>query len=377
MPASPVPPAKKVLYYSIMIIVLLVLFELISRAYYYQHLSRHPVAFVQLMKDVKQGAGALLTKDTAKKRVEKAQEMLRPGLSKNESDEIGKEQTEANIGIYQPWVEFTFRDFHGKYVNVSDHIRRSVPGRSDDSAAQPFRIFFLGGSTMYGFNLTDEETIPSCFVRAYRQTHPNGRPIEVVNFGMPFYHSYQELIQLADLFFKDEKPDMVIMLDGLNDCLSVNDTYKRVPAFAIGTGDTYRFGPGGDQKEQFQDFYELPPGMSVDSACKMACGRYLENIRHAHDLTSLYHIPLYCFWQPVPYYNYPNRDNDPFCTHVRYERFERIYPLVKTRGADLPYFFFLGDMLQEEKGLPFIDQIHYSPRFSQAVAEKMLSLISL
>jgi hypothetical protein len=32
-------------------------------------------------------------------------------------------------------------------------------------------------------------------------------------------------------------------------------------------------------------------------------------------------------------------------------------------------------MLEEEKGLPFIDQIHYSPRFNQAIAEKMLSRI--
>ena len=32
-------------------------------------------------------------------------------------------------------------------------------------------------------------------------------------------------------------------------------------------------------------------------------------------------------------------------------------------------------MLQDEKGLPFIDQIHYSPGFNQAVAEKMLTRI--
>jgi len=365
------------LYYGIMIVLLLVMFELISRAYYYQHLSRHSIAFVQLMKDVKQGARNLITKDTARQRVEKAQEMLRPGLPKAVCDEITNEQTAANIALYLPWVEFTFRDFHGKYVNISDHIRKSVPDRSDDSAVNPQKIFFLGGSTMYGFNLTDQETIPSCFVRAYRQSHPNGRPIRVVNLGMPFYHSYQELIQLADLLFKDEKPDMVIMLDGLNECLSVNDTYKRAPAFAIGKGDTYRFGAMEDRHDQFQDFYALPPGMSVDSAAKMACRRYLDNIRHAHELTAMYHIPLYCFWQPVPYYDYPNRDKDPFCTHTPSERFERIYPMVKTQGADLPYFFFLGDMLHDETGLPFIDQIHYSPGFSQTVAEKMLSLIPL
>lgn len=369
--------SKKILYYGIMIVLVLVLFELISRAYYYQVLTRHPIAFVQLMKDMRQEARSLAAKDTAKERLEKAQEMLRPGMPPAECDEISKEQAEANMAIFQPWVEFTFRDFHGKYVNVSDHIRRSVPDRSDPAGGDPVKIVFLGGSTMYGFNLADDETIPSCFVRAYRQTHPNGRPIRVINLGMPFYHSYQELIQLADLLFRNERPDMVIMLDGLNDCLSVKDTYERIPAFAMGKNDTYRPGSPGDQEDQLRAFAVLPPGMSLDSASRITCTRYLDNIRHAYDLTAQYHIPLYCFWQPVPFYNYPNRDKDPFCTHARNERFERIYPLVKAGGAGLPYFFFLGDMLQDETGLPFIDQIHYSPRFSQSVAEKMLSLIRL
>ena len=370
-------PARKVLFYCIMIAMLLVLLELISRAYYYQHLSRHPIAIVQLMKDMKQGATSLMARDTAKKRVEKAEEMLRPGWPASEIEAIGNEQTAANSAVFRPWVEFTFRDFHGKYIHVTDGVRRSAPDRSDDSAGNPLKILFLGGSTMYGFDLADEETIPSCFVRAYRQLHPHGRPIRVVNFGTPFYHSYQELIQLADLLFRDERPDMVIMLDGLNDCLSVNNAIRRVPAFAIGKGDTYRPGSDDDQKNQLQDFPDLPPGMSVDSASRVACMRYFDNIRHACDLTAQYHIPLFCFWQPVPYYNYPNRDHDPICTHARNPRFECIYPMVKREGEGLPYFFFLGDMLQDEKGLPFIDQIHYSPRFSQAIAEKMLSLIRL
>ena len=377
MPDRSIAPAKKMLFYGIMIAGVLVLCELITRAYYYQQLARHPLALVQLVKDVKKRAGALASGDTARRRVEKAEEMLRPGLPIGESDEIGAEQSEANKAVFKPWVEFTFRDFHGTYLNVTDHIRRSVPDRSDSSTKDPFRIVFLGGSTLYGFNLRDDETIPSSFVRAYRQTRPKGRPIEVINLGMPFYYSYQELIQLADLLFRNEKPDMVVMLDGLNDCIAANDAYNRVPAFAIGKLDTYRPGDAADEGKQLQDVRGLPPGLPVDSACRAVCGRYIDNIRHAHDLAGLYHIPLYCFWQPVPYYHYPNRPRDPICSQARSESFERIYPLVRQEGAALPYFFFLGDMLLDEKGLPFVDQIHYSPRFSRAVAEKMLSLIPL
>jgi hypothetical protein len=372
-----IPLAKRILYFSIMIVLLLVVFELISRAYYYQYLSKHPVAFVQLLKDVKHGAQALVTKDTALQRVKKSEALLRPGLPKSETDRIAAEQAEANSAVFKPWVEFAFRDYHGKYLNVTDHIRRSDPDRSDTAKKDPFCIYFLGGSTTYGFDLTDEETIPSAFVRAYRQGHPAGRPIRVVNLGMPFYYSYQELIQLADLLFKDKKPDMVIMLDGLNDCIAATDSYKRIPAFAIGNDGSFRAGTIADEKKMLEDFRDLPGGMPADSAYRAVCEHYLDNIRNAHQLAGLSHIPVYCFWQPVPYYNYTNRQNDPICTHARSERFERIYTLVKSRGVGLPYFFFLGDMLQDETGLPFIDQIHYSPRFSQAIAQKMLSLIKL
>lgn len=52
-----------------------------------------------------------------------------------------------------------------------------------------------------------------------------------------------------------------------------------------------------------------------------------------------------------------------------------LYFLVKRSAAGIPYLFYLGDLLQQEKGLPFIDQIHYSPLFNQTIAEKMLNEI--
>ena len=377
MPAGRPPLAKRLKYYSIMIVLLLVVFELIARAYYYHFYSRHPVAFVQLMKDVRHKIQDLTASDTARKRVEKAQALLRPGSPRSVGIDISEETGDADIAVYKPWVEFAFRDFKGKYLNVSGQVRKSLPDQSDPIAKDPLKIYFLGGSTTYGFDVADAETIPSCFVRAYRQTHPNGRPIQVINTGMPFYYSYQELILLSDLLFRNEKPDMVIMLDGLNDCLGASNASIRAPAFSIGRNESFTPGSPGDKTNQLEDFFNLPPGMSVDSASKMISRQYIENIRHAHDLAGLYNIPVYCFWQPVPYYNYPNRFNDPICTHASSERFEHIYPLVRDSGAALPYFFFLGDMLQEEKGLPFVDQFHYSPRFSKAIAEKMLSLVKL
>src|SRR6202012_521738 len=200
---------------GIIAFVLLLLFcELFARGVYYQRLSASPLALIQVLKDGKglfhHHEGML---DTRMRRLQKNHYLVRPGLSKTENDEINREHIAANQAVYEPWVEFAFRDIHSKYVNVDNHMRLSLPARSDPASKTPFRIFFLGGSTTYGYNVTDAETIPSCFVKAYHQKYPQGRPIEVVNLGMPFYFSYQELMLLTDKIFRDEKPDLVIMLD--------------------------------------------------------------------------------------------------------------------------------------------------------------------
>jgi hypothetical protein len=374
MPVNSPPLPKRILYYSLMILILLLITELCSRAYYYQQLSRHKIAAIQVIKDVRNQIGKRLAANKSTHRIQNDNYLVRPGFTPAENDEVARENEEANMAVYEPWVGFAFRDFRSKYVNVTGHIRKSIPDLSDSLAKQPFRVFFLGGSTIYGFHVTDAETIPSAFVRAYRQKYPGGRPIQVINLAMPGYYSYQELILLADKLFHDDRPDMVIMLDGLNDCYQATTSYNREPLYTPGIGELAN--PGAeDNLLRLMNSWKMPSGMSEDSACKMIYQRYIGNIRHARLLTAAYSIPLFCFWQPVPYYNYPNRRNDPVAQQADAEQFGKIYPLVKSAAGEIPYLFYLGDMLQEEKGLPFIDQVHYSPGFNQAIAEKMLSRI--
>jgi lysophospholipase L1-like esterase len=374
MPVNSPPLPKRILFYSITILILLLIIELFSRAYYYQQLSRHKIAAIQVLKDIRDQIGKRLAANTSNQRSQNNNYLVRPEFSHAENDEVARDGVEANMAVYEPWVGFAFRDISSKYVNVTGHVRKSIPDLSDSLAKQPFRLFFLGGSTTYGFHVTDAETIPSAFVRAYRQKYPGGRPIQVINLAMPGYYSYQELILLADKLFHDDRPDMVIMLDGLNDCNQPGTSYNREPLYTPGIGELAN--PAAeDNQARVMNSFKMPAGMSEDSACKMICQRYIANIRHARMLTATYSIPLYCFWQPVPFYNYPNRRNDPIAQQADAEQFGKIYPLVKSAAGEIPYLFFLGDMLQNEKGLPFIDQTHYSPRFNQAIAEKMLSWI--
>jgi hypothetical protein len=363
-------------YYAIMVIVLLVIAELCCRAYYYQTLSTlHPSGLIQLAKDLKHQFRHHKDEASLIPRLQHNQALVRPQSSAEENNEIERECREANRAVFEPWVEFAFMDIRSKYVNVTDHRRLSIPDRSDSAAAAPFCIYFIGGSTTYGYNVTDAETIPSAFVRAYRGRYPGGRPIRVFNLGMPFYYSYQELILLSDRLFRDERPDMIVMLDGLNDCFEATASFIRAPVLTPRMRDRITPGDVDNAANQLVDYYTFPAGMSLDSGCTLIVNRYLSNIRHAHDLAGLYHIPLYCFWQPMPYYHYPNRASDPICAQGEQERFGKICPRVRDSTATIPYLHFLGDMLQQEKGYPFVDQLHYSPYFNRAIAEKMLDFI--
>jgi hypothetical protein len=378
---------RKILFTGITGLIVLLIAELCCRAYYYQAFSPlHRFATVQLLKDLRDKFRHYREDDSLARLLQRNQALVRPQVSRAENNEIDRECRAANQAVYVPWVEFAFMDVRSKYVNVTEHRRLSIPDRSDDgtdrsdSARAPLKIYFLGGSTIYGYDVTDAETIPSAFVRAYQLKYPRGRPIRVFNLGMPFYYSYQELIQLANRLFTDEHPDMVIMLDGVNDCFEASAAIVPAPIFTPRNRDRVTPGDMDNPSNQITDYYKLPGGMSLDSACNRVIDRYLSNIRHAHDLSALYHMPLYCFWQPVPFYDYPNRANDPICAQSRQERFERIWPRMRDTASGMqaegmPWFYYLGDMLHDQKGLPFVDQLHYSPAFNRAIAEKMLDFV--
>ena len=376
MAKATISRSRKMVYSAITIVLLLVIAELCCRAYYYQTLSSlHPSGLYQLAKDLKHQITHHRDEASLIPHLQHNQALVRPQLSREVNNEIEAECRAANKAVFEPWVEFAFTDVRSHYVNVIDHRRVSIPDRSDPNAKDPLCIYFIGGSTTYGYNVTDEETIPSAFVRAYRQRYPGGRPIRVVNLGMPFYYSYQELILLSDRLFRDEHPDMVVMLDGVNDCFEATASMIRSPVLTPRMRDRITPGDVDNASNQLTNLYTFPAGMSLDSGCTLVVNRYLANIRHAHDLGGLYHIPVYCFWQPMPYYNYPNRLHDPICAQGDQPRFGIICPRVRDSAVTIPYLHFLGDMLHDEKGLPFVDQLHYSPYFNGVMAEKMLDFI--
>src|SRR5690606_30031209 len=120
--------------------------------------------------------------------------LTRPDSTETVNRTIAEETVKSNQFVYESWVEFRNIDFDGKYLHMSGQMRKSSPAAyfspaSDDT----LDIYFLGGSTTFGFNVTDEETIPSQFLQLYKEKFPRGKSIRVYNYAVPTYYSYQEL----------------------------------------------------------------------------------------------------------------------------------------------------------------------------------------
>jgi lysophospholipase L1-like esterase len=295
---------------------------------------------------------------------------FRTTVSRAVNDSIVMETDAANKLIYQPWIAFSCANSKGKYVNAYDRIRNTTPSTCAGTG-DTVEVWFLGGSTMFGLGVTDAETVPAAFVRIWKQKI--NRPIKVVNYGTPLYYSYQELMVFADNLFRGRIPQMVIMLDGLNDGSEAYSAMTREPYNTstlqqLINPEMYPH-PKGFSSSQ------IPDSINIETVSDHVCDNYLQNIANIKRIADGYNVQLYCFWQPIPYYHYRNRSRDLFCAKGDKPQYGFMYPYVEQKARQINYLYSLADILNEER-YPFLDSVHYTPQMCEVIARHMLDSIA-
>ncbi len=134
-------------------------------------------------------------------------------------------------GRYEPYLVWR-ADTSVYFVEEigSDGFRRT-PGSV--TGLDSYRIFFFGGSTVWGTGVPDSCTIPAQLLRllgAY-----TGHELDVRNYGQLGYVSTQELMELLFQLRDGNVPDLVIFLDGMNDAAAayqsgIAGTHQNYPA---------------------------------------------------------------------------------------------------------------------------------------------------
>jgi hypothetical protein len=231
----------------------------------------------------------------------------------------------------QQWKSYLYwgrlPSFHGRYVNIDSAGHRVTP--QPTAPAKPLaRVFFFGGSTMWGTAQRDDHTIPAEAARRLQALAGPGNRIEVTNFGESGYVTTQELIQLELELRAGNHPDVVVFYDGINDVgttlqygaagIPQNES-KRVSEFAMGRAiDRTGFARGlrkdlaaegvllreGFNQLEVVDWVKskkpAPPltFISADSAARSTVRVYVENMRIVEALAKAYGFQAIYVWQP-------------------------------------------------------------------------------
>ncbi|MBL7735340.1 MAG: SGNH/GDSL hydrolase family protein [Chitinophagaceae bacterium] len=362
----------KIIKAGILLIVIFLFVEGFLGIFIYQKTGTERFASIELLKSIrKKLLPAQLTLDIT------SHTLTRPDSTETVNRTIAEETVKSNQFVYESWVEFRNIDFDGKYLHMSGQVRKSSPAAyfspaSDDT----LDIYFLGGSTTFGFNVTDEETIPSQFVQLYKEKFPRGKSIRVYNYAVPTYYSYQELMLLSDLIYKNHTPDIVVFLDGINDFWFVKSSYYGQSYFSFIFRQLFDRGVSAKGDFRFVDTADVmwkdPVGVAPAVYYNSVIGNYINNMKNSRMMADIIGAQTYFFCQPAPFYNYPNQQKDPICFKDTNTRFDYIYATLEKKADSLPNFTFLGNMLQNETGYPFIDGLHYSPGFTRKIAEQIL-----
>jgi len=370
------PKSRNFLYGVISLFFLFIIIEVILSVFFFHKNSDERLATIEAIK-----LGKSLLKGRPNSINVENQKRVRSSASEEHNRQIATETHLSNKFRYQSWVEFSNIDYKGEYVNVTGGMRRTIPGSYyNPGSKDTVTIYFFGGSTTFGFNVADEETLPSQFVRLYKEQFPGGKSVQVHNYGTPTYYTYQELIQYANLIFQGHRPDIVIFLDGVNDFWFARASYYNQSYFSPVFRQIFKQDVGGGGKFLLKDsskyMYRDPDGISTTTFNDQLIANYFNSLQNVSMLAAMTGGKSYFFCQPVPFYKYPRQSMDSISFHDQHTRFDYIYPLIEKRKDTLINFTFLGNMLQDEKGYPFVDGLHYSPAFTKKVSQAILDKVS-
>lgn len=138
-----------------------------------------------------------------------------------EKQKISSNLTENLMSIHEPLVGFGLKkniklDMGTWALETNGLGLREKTPLPIEKPEGEIRIFVIGGSTVFGWGVNDSKTIPAELQSLFDSRATPGKKIRVINAGIPWYNSSQELAftlyRLLPL-----SPDAIWAFDGLND----------------------------------------------------------------------------------------------------------------------------------------------------------------
>lgn len=304
---------------------------------------------------------------------------------------------------WRPYVQWRHEPIESPGLSIdSSGVRRTWRAPSRPGGETPVRVFMMGGSTMWGSGVDDDETLPSQVAKALAEGE---QPIDVdiTNWGEEGWVSRQSMIQLELELERGDLPQVVVFYDGINDIFSallnleaglpqneerrrrefnLSSVNRKWDVFALAAtrlnitqalGRAMKFFAPSPYRPDLQPLARVNSDLAgyfqgVDLAQHPELPRaiveaYRDNVEHVRKLAAAYGFNVMFYWQPTIFDKpelAPSEVSEletfaflgPFYAKVG----ERVTVLQNSQA--IPRFRDLRDLFHGRPGRVFIDYCH-------------------
>ncbi|MHB8068431.1 MAG: hypothetical protein ACYDIC_11085 [Desulfobaccales bacterium] len=301
---------------------------------------------------------------------------------------------------YTQFLGWADRNFHGLYVNEDQQSGRKN-WNPEPSPGRPLeKIFFLGGSSGWGFGVGDNFTIPSYLSKMLNTPQAQ---FQVLNYSVPGYIVMQGIIHLELLLKEGQSPRYVIFYDGFNEIFAAHQhgiagtvhnlfmdrerlrrenlryrdlvwngakeairkysmIYKAINSLHLSINKEARFREEVAQSYNDKQLRSLAQNIVED---------YKKSINLLDHLSRAYGFKYICFWQPSMFTEkklFDKESNiDPWLENEAFKKLY-IYTNEYLQKENIPHFYILTDVLEKRPQPVYIDVAHITEQGNQVVA---------
>jgi len=335
------------------------------------------------------------------------QDVLEPAvkldLAENGSSaqrEYWKEFEQSNKVMYHQYVLWRRAPYQGEVISInSDGVRRTLHSQCDEKT---FTIWMFGDSVMWGAGTADAETIPSLVARNYEKA---GKPVCIVNYGEKGWSNTQEMVGLIEqLKHATRKPDIVLFYDGGTEAFAAYQSGQADVHSNFGLFKNFLDNWGTTQRASFAylrqtNTYRLlekiaakvplhhqqDKGSKVPLNTETLAAAVVENYVQNMDIVNL--LAKQYGFRPV-FAWYPNlavghKELTPYEQQVlliQYQQFPDLgvmYQAVYNKGREIkrPDFYYLGNIVDDQKSSLYVGLSHMKPAGDQIVAARLFDIL--
>jgi lysophospholipase L1-like esterase len=292
------------------------------------------------------------------------------------------------------FVEFIEKEYQGKYVKISPYgfryVKNQVLSFLDKNK---INIFVFGGSTTFGYGVSNDETIPSYIQELLNKNYNN--IVAIYNFGCGYHYSSQERIWFEQFIVNGVIPDIVIFIDGLNDFyfskmkggsyfsdqiafISVSNIGFIIKTL-INESATLNLCKAIVNEINWRSG-QANANLASDNEILRAADRLSTNREMIRAVSKKFKITPIFVQQPVPMYNYDNSkrvfpaDLKRLNKHINSKRGYEIMVEQRKSGKITNKDILWCQNLKIDE-VQYIDTVHYSPQYSMRIAEAIVDYI--